>query len=343
MKRFIYKFSPLYKTTLWGGDRIADYKNENISESRVGESWEISAVPENETVVTAGEDAGLTLSTLCRKYGAGLLGHHCIATFGLTFPLLIKIIDAREDLSVQVHPDDCLAGKRHGCPGKTEMWYVVKVADGASIYSGFHRSLAPGRLAGAVACGEFKDYLARYASRPGDSFFIPAGRVHSIGAGNLLIEIQQSSDVTYRIDDFGRIGADGHPRELHLDQARDAINYSVGDSAPDHPRVRDGEATALVDCPYFTTDLLLLTPGEESVMPMDDSFRVVICVEGEVTLEVGDRESVELRRGHSALVAADASSLAVKSTGSTSRCLLTRVRRGVVETFLADTLSRPAS
>lgn len=306
MKRSIFTFEPRYKSTIWGGDRIARYKGETVDARNVGESWEISAVPGSETVVADGDDRGADLPAICRKYGGELLGHRYVAGHGYDFPLLVKIIDACKDLSVQVHPDDTLADRRHHCPGKTEMWFVVDTDNDARIACGLKAQLSADTLQDVVGRGALGDCLASHRSAPGDCFFIPAGRVHSIGAGNLLVEIQQSSDVTYRIDDFNRRDADGNLRELHLDLAKDAIDYTVMDDYRTHYTASADRPVPLVRCSHFNTDILSMTLGATVMLPTVDSFRIVVCIDGEITIGTAAGETVRLKKGHSALVAADA-------------------------------------
>lgn len=304
MNQFIFKFEPLYKSTIWGGNRIAVFKNEKTERKNVGESWELSAVPGNETVVSEGCNKGLMLSEVCAKYSKDLLGEKCVSKYGDVFPLLIKIIDADKDLSVQVHPDDKLAQKRHKCFGKTEMWYIVETRKDAVISCGLKKELNADNLQQVVDKGLLKNYIAAHNSEPGDCFFIPAGRVHSIGAGNLLVEIQQSSDVTYRIDDFNRRDANGNLRELHIDLAKDAIDYSVKKDYRTHYSASEDKITPMVECDYFETDILKLSAEDSFHLEKKDSFRVVICVEGEVLIKAGDNNT-SLKKGHSALVAAN--------------------------------------
>lgn len=322
MKQKIFTFIPLFKSTIWGGEKISRFKNEPPTAAAIGESWEISAVPGHETRVASGDDARLRLDELCRKYGAELLGHKCVEQHGDTFPLLVKIIDAARDLSVQVHPDDRLAQARHGCPGKTEMWYVVACDKGARINCGLTKQIPEGKLREIVEHGELKNYIASYESAPGDCFYIPAGRIHSIGAGNLLVEIQQSSDITYRIDDFGRRDADGNLRELHLDLAADAIDNSV---IPDYRtpyKATSGTPDKLVDSKFFKTDLLKLTPGEEYTLSPSDSFTIFVCVDGDVTLQGDSCEPVKIEKGHSALAAACCRKISVTDGGSGATILM---------------------
>ena len=198
---YMYKFKPILKTMLWGGEKIVPYKRIVSDQKQVGESWELSGVKGNESVVAEGPEAGTTLPGLIARHGAALLGKANFERFGEEFPLLIKFIDARQDLSIQVHPDDELAWKRHRSKGKTEMWYVVATDEGAHLRSGFAKRVTPAEYAASVEDNTITDLLADYAIRPGDVFFLPAGRVHSIGAGAFIAEIQQTSDITYRIYD----------------------------------------------------------------------------------------------------------------------------------------------
>ena len=232
-----FKFEPYLKETIWGGKQIAEYKGIKACSENIGESWEISGVKGHESIVAEGgtscEDKGLTISELIQKYREKLLGEKVYEQFGTDFPLLIKFIDSRQDLSVQVHPDDKLAKERHGCQGKTEMWYIINSKPGAKIYAGLNKHITPEdyvRMTDKETIdghSPLMDVIAAHDSHVGDIFFLPAGRLHSIGAGNLLVEIQQTSDITYRVYDFGRRDANGNTRELHIDLAKDAIDYNV--------------------------------------------------------------------------------------------------------------------
>ena len=212
---------------LWGGDKIIPYKGIVSDAKSVGESWEISGVKENESVVAEGPDAGMLLPELIKRDGAALLGKANLERFGEEFPLLIKFIDARQDLSIQVHPNDEQAWERHRSKGKTEMWYVVDADPGSSLRSGFAKQVTPEEYEASIADNTITDLLAEYDIKAGDLFFLPAGRIHSIGAGAFIAEIQQTSNITYRIYDFNRVDANGNPRELHTEQSKAAL-MSVG-------------------------------------------------------------------------------------------------------------------
>ena len=211
----MYKFRPILKSMLWGGEKLIPFKGIASDMKQVGESWEISGVKDNESIVADGPDAGMTLPQLLERDGALLLGKENYKRFGNEFPLLIKFIDAREDLSIQVHPDDKLAWERHQSKGKTEMWYVVDAEPGSRLRSGFAKEVTPEEYEASIADNTITNLLAEYDIHAGDLFFLPAGRVHSIGAGAFIAEIQQTSNITYRIYDFNRCDANGNPRELH--------------------------------------------------------------------------------------------------------------------------------
>ncbi len=295
-------FAPYLKSVIWGGNKICDYKGIIQTEPNVGESWEISAVPGHESVVAEGTYKGLTLTELIDRFGAELLGEKVMKRYGGKFPLLIKFIDAADNLSVQVHPDDALAQKRHNSLGKTEMWYIIRADKDAKIYAGLRTALTPDDYVKRVADGTFADTLAVHDSMAGDVFFLPAGRVHAIGAGNLLAEIQESSDITYRIYDYDRRDAEGNPRELHTESAKDAIDYTVYDEYKNPPVPADVADCEIVSCEHFTTDSILLD-GELNLRLDHESFAVLICLEGVVTIKTAAGE-MRFTAGHTVLIPA---------------------------------------
>lgn len=302
-----FKFQPYLRTVLWGGSRIAAYKGWPTAEEGLGESWEISAMPGRESVVKEGADQGLTLSQLVEKYGADLLGRRVEEVYGRRFPLLVKLIDAHRDLSLQVHPDDGLARSLHSGTGKTEMWYVVRADAGAMIYAGFSQAITPEEYDRRVADHSIMHVVARHEAHAGDVIYLPAGCIHTLGAGNLVVEVQQASDITYRVYDYGRRDAAGHLRELHTNLARSALDFSAGDgNFVTYDRAGKGR-TPLVHCPYFRTDRFSLC-GEASLPAAADAFQVLVCVEGEAVLRPsgGASAGVSLRRGESVLVPAAA-------------------------------------
>lgn len=298
------KFKPILKQTIWGGDRIIPFKHLNENLPNVGESWEISGVPGNESVVANGEFRGKTLRELINIFREELVGESVYKRFSTTFPLLIKFIDARQDLSIQVHPDDETAKKRHNSLGKTEMWYVMDATEGAKLRSGFKTKIGPKEYKELVHNSTITDVLAEYEIKKGDVFFLPAGRVHSIGAGAFIAEIQETSDITYRIFDFDRKDANGNTRELHTELAKDVIDYEVHNDYRTQYTPEMNEPVELVACPYFTTSVYDMTETINCDYTELDSFVIYICMEGSCTITNNEGDSIELQAGESTLLAA---------------------------------------
>lgn len=298
------KFNPILKQTLWGGDKIIPFKRLSDTIRNVGESWEISGVPDNESVVADGEYKGMTLTKLVKTFKEELVGESNYARFGNTFPLLIKFIDARQDLSIQVHPSDELAKRRHNSMGKTEMWYVVDAEDGAKLWSGLSRQISPKEYKEKIYNSTITDVLQEYDIHKGDVFFLPAGRIHSIGAGAFIAEIQQTSDITYRIFDFNRKDADGNTRELHTELAKDAIDYEVLDDYRTHYEPVKDEPVELVACPYFTTSVYDLTEDIFCDYSELDSFVILICLEGACKIVDDEGHEVNMHAGETVLLPA---------------------------------------
>lgn len=299
-----YIFNPILRPVVWGGRRIRPFKGMEPTDENIGESWEISHVSDHYSVVANGPLAGKTIDDLLVYHGEDLLGRHVFERYGRKFPLLIKFIDARDDLSVQVHPDDRLAAERHQSFGKTEMWYVVHADPDARLYSGFSTQSSPEDYERRVAEGTIMQALAEYKVEAGDVFFLPAGRIHAIGAGCFVAEIQQTSDITYRIYDYDRPDANGRLRELHTEWAKDAIDYRMEDSYKTAYTHRSNAAVRLADCPYFRTALLEPDKPIRRDLVQEDSFVIYICVEGGLTLTDKRGYLLELRQGQSALVPA---------------------------------------
>lgn len=309
---YIYKFQDIYKTLIWGGSKIAAFKEKTIPLTSVGESWEISAVKGEFSVVSNGAEAGLTIADLMQRYGEKLVGYHVARYFGDTFPLLVKFIDARDNLSIQVHPDDKLAAARHNTFGKTEMWYVVDAEPGAGLYSGFSREITPEEYVERVANNTLMDVLQFHPVSPGDVFYLPAGRVHAIGSGVFIAEIQQTSDITYRIYDYNRIDKDGKPRELHTELAVDAIDYKIYDDLTTSYQPEKNKAVKLVDCPYFTTSLLQIDVAVERPIAVNDSFMIYMCMRGSARITDNNGSWVDLRQGETCLVPATVESVKIE-------------------------------
>lgn len=299
------KFENIFKTVVWGGEKIAPYKGVETEQHNIGESWELSGVKGNESVVKEGPLAGKTITELTEEYKGRLLGEKVYARTGTEFPLLIKFIDARDDLSIQVHPDDTLAGERHnGSKGKTEMWYVVQADEKAHLMSGLTKNITPEEYAAKVEDNTITEVLHDYNVQAGDVFFLPAGRIHSIGTGCFIAEIQQTSDITYRIYDFGRVGLDGKPRELHTELSKAAIDYTVlEDYKTVYEDVKNVE-NEIVSCDYFTTSLFDLDKPVIVPVKERDSFLIVICTGGNGTLTDSMGNTVTLRQGETVLIPA---------------------------------------
>ena len=304
----VLKFNPIFKTLVWGGEKIAPFKGVETGQHNIGESWELSGVAGNESMVAEGPYAGRSIAELVKEFKGELVGKHVYEKTGNEFPLLIKFIDACKDLSIQVHPNDELAAARHGTNGKTEMWYVVAAEPGAALYSGLSQAITPAEYEARVADGTIVEVLARHQVHPGDVFFLPSGRIHAICSGCFIAEIQQTSDITYRIFDYNRPGLDGKPRQLHTELAKDAIDYNVyPDYRTEYTPLQD-EEVELVSCPYFTTSLLDLTLPYAKDLSAIDSFVVAMCLSGSGTLEV-DGTEVPVRQGETILIPASADDL----------------------------------
>lgn len=297
------KFEPLLKQTLWGGDKIIPFKHLSDTLENVGESWEISGVKDNETIVSEGEYKGKSLNELVRELKGQLVGEENYQRFGDEFPLLIKFIDARQDLSIQVHPTDEIAHRQGKSRGKTEMWYALESAPGAQLYNGLKQQITPEQYKQMVENDTITDALARYEVSEGDVFFIPAGRIHAIGAGCFVAEIQQTSDVTYRIYDFKRKDKNGNYRELHTELAAESIDYTVlPNYRAEYERTKN-EGVQVATCPYFTTAVYDLNEPMMLDYSELDSFVILIAVKGEGTIKANGQE-MSFRMGDTILLPA---------------------------------------
>lgn len=305
----MYKFKPILKSMLWGGEKIIPYKGVESTMTSVGESWEISGVKDNESVVAEGPDAGMKLPELIARDKGALVGQSNYERFGKEFPLLIKFIDARQDLSIQVHPNDKLAWERHQSKGKTEMWYVVDADPGSRLRSGFAKQVTPDEYEQSIADNTITDLLKEYDIHAGDVFFLPAGRVHSIGAGAFIAEIQQTSNITYRIYDFNRCDDSGKPRELHTELSKAAIDYTVLPDYRTYYEAKEDAEVQLAACRYFTTSLCKLTKEYRMDIAELDSFVILICTKGNGTVTDDCGNSISIKQGESILVPATAKTL----------------------------------
>lgn len=282
------KFKTISKPKLWGS-----------------ETWLISAVPGSESVAVGGSLDGLTLPQIVERYGADVLGHKVHARFGNEFPLLAKFIHAKQDLSIQVHPDDEMARREHGTMGKNEMWYVIGAEDGACLIDGFRTTLPAEMYDKAVADGSIEEYLNKVEIRTGDVYYIPAGRVHGIGAGSFIAEVQQSSDVTYRLYDYNRRDSDGNLRELHTELARQAADLSQLTQNPrSEYNAKENRDNIVVQTPHFTTSIIPLSQPIEIDFGADDSFHIFITLEGGCSLVGTGDIRVDLGEHEAALIPA---------------------------------------
>ena len=283
------KFKTIFKDKIWGGQKISTYLHKDFGDlPNCGETWEISGVKSDVSVVDGGALDGESLANILEQYKDQLVGKKVYDHFGNIFPLLVKFIDANDDLSIQVHPNDELAKKRHNSFGKTEMWYIIEADPGSTLIAGFNKELTEQAYLDAFNSGNLMDVLNRETAKEGDVFFLPAGRVHTIGKGLLLAEIQQTSDVTYRIYDFDRVDDKGNKRELHTEEALAAIDYRHYDHYKTPYQAKKDATVHLVTSPYFTTNVLDATQDITKDYSSLDSFVIHVCVAGAYQLKYAD-------------------------------------------------------
>ena len=306
------KFAPIYMDKIWGGQKIkTDLGKDFGNLPNCGESWEISGVSGHVSLVSEGFLAGNSLEELIEVYMGDLVGDRVYEKFSVEFPLLIKFIDANDDLSVQVHPNDQMARERHQAYGKTEMWYVLQADPGAKLNVGFNKPVDANEYLQKLSSGELMDILNFTEVKPGDIFFMPAGRVHAIGKGILLAEIQQTSDITYRIFDYDRKDAEGNERELHTDLALEAIDFTWHKDFRTEYVPEPNKSREVVSCDYFKTSILEFDhPLEKDIYELD-SFVIYICVEGEYEI-AGTETPVRAKKGETVLIPASMHQFALK-------------------------------
>ncbi|MDQ2177499.1 type I phosphomannose isomerase catalytic subunit [Marinifilum sp. D714] len=305
MSLYPLKFQPILKDKIWGGSKLKTVLNKDFSPlPNAGESWEISGVEGDISVVSNGNLAGNNLEELIEVYMGDLVGDKVYDQFGMEFPLLIKFIDANDVLSIQVHPDDELSKERHNAFGKTEMWYVIEADKGSELIVGFNQEVDKAKYVSKLEEGKLEEILNNEPVKKGSCFFIPAGRVHAIGKGILLAEIQQTSDVTYRMYDWNRTDDQGNPRELHTELAVDAIDYSFEKKYRTDYETEINKTQELVRCPYFTTNTLEFDKQIEKDYSQLDSFVIYMCLDGNFTIESEDGITTEVAKGETVLIPA---------------------------------------
>lgn len=282
------QFEPILKERIWGGEKLKAILNKPIVSPITGESWELSAVEGDCSIVANGDLKGRNLIEIIEKYPEEVVGKKVFEKFGKQFPLLFKFLDAREDLSIQVHPNDALAQKRHNSFGKTEMWYVMQADPESKLIVGFKKDSNAKEYLDLLGKNELLSILDTKKAQKGDVFFLETGTVHAIGAGLVIAEIQQTSDITYRLFDFNRKDAQGNARELHVDLALDAINYQKVETQQHYSKI-ENQSNLMVDCPYFTANFIPLL-GEVPVTKNGASFTVYMVVEGGCSVKIHGKE-----------------------------------------------------
>ncbi len=290
---------------VWGGNQLSSNKGLEPSDEPIGESWEVSAVPSSTSIISNGELAGKDLITAISELPDTILGKKVNEKYHGKLPLLVKFIDAKRDLSIQVHPNDEMAMREHGKMGKSEMWYVIKADEDAHLYAGFKQEITPEEYQKRIADGTITEVLADHQVKAGDVFYLPAGRVHAICGGILLAEVQQSSDVTYRIFDYNRPGMDGKPRELHTELAAQALDYHVEPNYRTEYIESSNKAVQIIDSPYFSVRVMEVSKPFHRDLKKYDSFIITMCIEGDCKIFVRSTgEEVLLKQGNSTLIPA---------------------------------------
>lgn len=305
MQLYPFLFKPNLHTVVWGGNQLRPYKGLEPSDEPIGESWEVSTVPTSTSIVINGVYAGKNLVSIVNEQPDAILGKKVNEKYKGQLPLLVKFIDAKRDLSIQVHPNDEMAQRVHGKMGKSEMWYVIKADEGAHLYAGFKQEITPYEYQKRVEDGSITDVLADHQVKAGDVFYLPAGRVHAICGGILLAEVQQSSDVTYRIFDYNRPGMDGKPRELHTELAAQALDYHVVDNYRTEYVESSNKAVQIIDSPYFSVRVMQISKPFHRDLKKYDSFIITMCIEGDSKIRVRSTgEEILLKQGNSTLIPA---------------------------------------
>lgn len=305
-------FKPNIHTMIWGGQRLISWKKlsqttDSLGDSLpIGESWEVSCIPSAISIIANGEWEGQRLDDIIHKYPTEILGSEVVARYGETLPLLVKFIDAEHDLSVQVHPDDSMAQRMHNKMGKSEMWYIIDAKPGAYLYAGFKEHLTKEEYYKRIADGTICDALARHEVHTGDVFYLPAGRVHAIGNGILLAEVQQSSDITYRIYDYDRQDINGEKRELHTELAAEALNFEVLSEYRTLYADDTQRANPCINSPFFSVRIVDIEGPFHRNLKKYGSFIITMCLQGDCLIKIrSTQDGVILKEGHTCLIPAE--------------------------------------
>lgn len=305
MQLYPFLFEPNLHSVVWGGNQLRPNKGFEPSDGPIGESWVVSAVPTSTNIISNGELAGKDMITAINEHPDAILGKKVNEKYQGKLPLLVKFIDAKRDLSIQVHPNDEMAMREHGKMGKSEMWYIIKTDEGANLYAGFKEEITPEEYQKRVEDGTITEVLADHHVKAGDVFYLPAGRVHAICGGILLAEVQQSSDVTYRISDYNRPGMDGKPRDLHTELAAKALDYHVEDNYRTEYEDSSNKAVQIMDTPYFDVRIMEVDKSFHRDLLKYNSFIITMCIEGDCKIHVRSTgDEILLKEGNSTLIPA---------------------------------------
>lgn len=305
MNLYPFLFEPNLHSVVWGGNQLREYKGLEPSDEPIGESWEVSAVPSSTSIICNGMWKGKDLISVINEQPEAILGKIVNEKYSGKLPLLVKFIDAKRDLSIQVHPNDEMAMREHGKMGKSEMWYVIKAEKGAHLYAGFKQEITPEEYQQRIVDGSITEVLADHQVKAGDVFYLPAGRVHAICGGIMLAEVQQSSDVTYRIFDYNRPGMDGKPRELHTELAAQALDYHVEENYRTVYAENTNKAIQIIDTPYFDVRVMEILKPFHRDLRKYGSFVISMCIEGDCKIKVRSTgDEITLKEGHSTLIPA---------------------------------------
>ena len=322
MKLYPLLFEPNLHPVIWGGNQLRPYKGLEPADEPIGESWEVSAVPTSTSIISNGEWKGRDLISVINEQPDDILGKKVNEKYNGKLPLLVKFIDAKKDLSIQVHPNDEMAMREHGKMGKSEMWYVIKADEGAHLYAGFKQQITPEEYQQRIANGTITEVLADHQVKAGDVFYLPAGRVHAICGGIMLAEVQQSSDVTYRIFDYNRPGMDGKPRELHTELAAQALDYHVEEKYRTEYDDSSNKAVQIIDSLYFSIRVMEVSKPFHRDLMKYDSFIITMCIEGDCKIHVRNNgDEILLKQGNSTLIPASIADYDVIPQQSSTRIL----------------------